>query len=139
MKQKSRTLILLSWMHDILLFEGIYVLAIAIWNIRGREVFFFLLNGLFMIFPVALSYLVVSKCKNLWLFLIFSLVTIWGIHTASGNIVTSWLTVFVFLFRFYVKMKPPSLPVKPNLRDSFAIVKQRVLAELDSMKIMNNL
>ena len=105
MKQKSRTLILLSWMHDILLFEGIYVLAIAIWNIRGWEVIFFLLNGLFMILPVALSYLVVSKCKNLWLFLIFSLVTIWGIHTASGNIVTSWLTVFVFLFRFYVKMK----------------------------------
>lgn len=29
---------------------------------------------------------------------------------------------------------PPSLPVKPELRDSFAIVKQVVLAELDSMK-----
>lgn len=29
---------------------------------------------------------------------------------------------------------PPSLPVKPELRDSFAIVKQTILAELDSMK-----
>lgn len=29
---------------------------------------------------------------------------------------------------------PPSLPVKPELRDSFAIVKQQVLAELDSLK-----
>lgn len=28
---------------------------------------------------------------------------------------------------------PPSLPVKPELRDSFQIVKQQVLAELDSM------
>lgn len=28
---------------------------------------------------------------------------------------------------------PPSLPVKPELRDSFAIVKQRVLAEMDSL------
>jgi hypothetical protein len=34
---------------------------------------------------------------------------------------------------------PPSLPVKPELRDSFAIVKQTVLAELDSMRIKNNL
>lgn len=29
---------------------------------------------------------------------------------------------------------PPSLPVKPELRDSFAIVKQTILAELDSMR-----
>lgn len=29
---------------------------------------------------------------------------------------------------------PPSLPVKPELRDSFAIVKQRVLAEMDSLR-----
>lgn len=28
---------------------------------------------------------------------------------------------------------PPSLPVKPELRDSFVIVKQRVLAEMDSL------
>ena len=34
---------------------------------------------------------------------------------------------------------PPSLPVKQELRDSFAIVKRTVLAELDSMRIKNNL
>ena len=34
---------------------------------------------------------------------------------------------------------PPSLPVNPELRDSFAIVKQTVLAELDSMRVKNNL
>ncbi|RHJ86533.1 M23 family metallopeptidase [Parabacteroides sp. AM08-6] len=33
---------------------------------------------------------------------------------------------------------PPSLPVKTELRDSFAIVKQTVLAELDSMKQFKN-
>lgn len=32
---------------------------------------------------------------------------------------------------------PPSLPVKPELRDSFALVKQTVLAELDSLKKEN--
>lgn len=31
---------------------------------------------------------------------------------------------------------PPSLPVKPELRDSFAIVKRMVLAELDSMHVL---
>ena len=33
---------------------------------------------------------------------------------------------------------PPSLPVKPELRDSFAVVKQAVLAELDSMRLKTN-
>lgn len=32
---------------------------------------------------------------------------------------------------------PPSLPVRPELRDSFAITKQLVLAELDSMQLKN--
>ena len=98
-------MILLSWIHDILLFEGIYVLAIAIWNIRGQEVIVFLLNGLFMIFPVSLSYIIIYKCRSLWIFLAFSLIMVWGMHTLSGNMITTWLTVFVFLFRFYVKMK----------------------------------
>ncbi len=105
MKEKSRAMILLSWIHDILLFEGIYVLAIAIWNIRGQEVIVFLLNGLFMIFPVSLSYIIIYKCRSLWIFLAFSLIMVWGMHTLSGNMITTWLTVFVFLFRFYVKMK----------------------------------
>ena len=34
---------------------------------------------------------------------------------------------------------PPSKPITPELRDSFAIIKQKVLAELDSMKIKNKL
>ena len=33
---------------------------------------------------------------------------------------------------------PPSLPVKPELRDSFAVVKKAVLAELDSMRLKTN-
>ena len=32
---------------------------------------------------------------------------------------------------------PPSLPVKPELRDSFQVVKQKVLAELDSLRLSN--
>lgn len=105
MKEKSRALILLSWIHDILLFEGIYVFAIAIWKLRGQEAIIFLLNGIFMIVPVALSYIVVCRCRNLWIFLAFSLIMAWAAHWVSGNIITSWLTVFVILFRFYVKMK----------------------------------
>lgn len=34
---------------------------------------------------------------------------------------------------------PPSLPVKPELRDSFAIVKEQVYAELDSMRNLKNI
>lgn len=105
MRKKSRTLLLLSWIHDLLLFEGIYVLATAVQGIRGREVTLFLLKGLIMLLPVALSYIVICKCRNLWFFLIFSLASIWFMKTISQSLLTGCLTAFVFLFRCYVKLK----------------------------------
>ena len=33
---------------------------------------------------------------------------------------------------------PPSLPVKPELRDSFQLAKQQFFAELDSMQKLSN-
>ena len=64
------------------------------------------------------------------------------------QLVQCFAEAFCLLFRVYkngqpinpLQMEaPPSLPVKPELRDSFAIVKQTVLAELDSMRVKNNL
>lgn len=105
MKEKSRVLILLSWIHDILFFEGIYVLAAAIRNSRGHELAASLLDGLFLLFPVILSYIVVCRCRNLWIFLVFSLVVTWGMKTVGGNILTGLLTAFIFAFRLYTKLK----------------------------------
>ncbi len=105
MKEKSRILILLSWIHDILFFEGIYVLAAAIQNSEGPELAASLLNGLFLLFPVILSYIVVCRCRNLWIFLVFSFAVTWGMRTASGNLLTGLLTAFIFVFRLYVKLK----------------------------------
>ena len=104
-KEKSPTLILLSWIHNILLFEGIYVLAAAIREIRGRGAVFFLLGGLILIFPIALSYIVVRRCRNLGIFLVFSLAVTWGIQAVSRDLLATLLTAFVFLFRIYVKIK----------------------------------
>lgn len=105
MRKKSRALILLSWIHDLLLFEGIYTLAAAIQGIKGRDVTFFLLKGLIMLLPVVLSYIVICKCRNLWIFLLFSLASIWFMKTISQNLLTGCLTAFLFLFRCYVKLK----------------------------------
>ncbi|MDE7037786.1 MAG: hypothetical protein K2O98_07495, partial [Lachnospiraceae bacterium] len=91
MKEKSRALILLAWVHDILIFEGIYVLAAAIQNLQGQEAVRFLLSGLFLLIPVVLSYLVICRCHNLLLFLAFSLAVTWGIQTISQNLITCLL------------------------------------------------
>ena len=70
MKEKSRALILLSWMHDLLLFEGIYVLAIAIWNIRGREAFSARTRGSVIYrgvqMPESLDLPCVFFCHDMW-------------------------------------------------------------------------
>ncbi len=105
MKEKSPVLILLSWIHDILIFEGIYALAAAILNCRGQELAVTLLNGVFMLCPVILSYLAIRRCRNLWIFLVVSLIVTWGMWTFSHSILTGLLTAFVFAFRFYVKIK----------------------------------
>ena len=105
MKEKSRALILLAWVHDILIFEGIYVLAATIQNLQGQEAVRFLLSGLFLLIPVVLSYLVICRCRNLLLFLAFSLAVTWGMQTISQNLVTGVLTGFIFLFRIYVRIK----------------------------------
>lgn len=64
-KGKNRVLIFLSWIHDLLLFEGVYVLASGIWDIKGQELKTFLLQGLFMLLPILLSYALIGRCRNL--------------------------------------------------------------------------
>lgn len=105
MKEKSHALLLLSWMHDILLFEGIYVLAAAIQNRNNQEIIPFLLQGLFVLFPVALSYILIRKCRNLFFYLILSLSASWVMYIMSKSLLTGCLTAFIFLFRCYVKLK----------------------------------
>lgn len=105
MKEKSHALLLLSWIHDILLFEGIYMLAAAVQNINKQEVIPFLFQGLLMLFPIVLSYILSRKCRNLWIFLILSLAASWGMYIAGKNPLTGCLTAFVFLFRCYVRLK----------------------------------
>lgn len=105
MKEKSRALTLLSWIHDILLFEGIYVLTAAIQGIRSREAALFLLSGLVLLFPVILSYIVIRKCRKPGIFLVFSLAAVWVMHAAGGNLLTTILTAFIFLFRIYTRIR----------------------------------
>lgn len=105
MKAKSRILILLSWIHDILLLEGVHVFAAAVQNIRGQELRVFLLRGLTMLVPVILSYFIICKCRNFWLFLVFSLAVTWGMWAVSKSIFIGSLTALVLLFRCYVKLK----------------------------------
>ncbi len=105
MRQKNHVLILLSWIHDILLFEGIYVLAAAIRHTEDTAIAMVLLKGFLMLVPVVLSYLVICRCRNLWIFLLFSAAITWGMKSVSQSILTGILTAFVCLSRCYVKLK----------------------------------
>lgn len=105
MKRKSLALTILSWIHDLLLFEGIYVLAAAVQKARGRELYILLFNGLLMLLPVILSYLVILRCQNLWIFLAISLAAAWGMKVLTQNLLTGCLSACVFLFRCYVKLR----------------------------------
>lgn len=105
MREKSRVRVLLSWIHDILLFEGIYMLASSVRNAGMQEIKFLLFQGLFMLVPVILSYIVIRRCRNLWIFLVFSLAVTWGMYSVSKSVLTGGLTAFVLLFRCHVRLK----------------------------------
>lgn len=104
-REKSPTLILLSWIHDILLFTGIYTLAAAIQNIRGQAAVLFLSSSLFLLFPLILSHIAVRRCRNLGIFLAFSIAITWTMHAVCQNLLTTIFTAFILLFRIHVKIR----------------------------------
>lgn len=111
-KGRSRGMILLSWIHDLLIFEGIYMLVAGVLNIKERETILFLLQGFVMLIPVILTYVVIRRCKSLWLFTLFSAVLTWVMKMLSGSALTGYLTAFVCLFRCYVRLKEGELRKK---------------------------
>ncbi len=103
--KKSFVLRLLSWVHDLLIFEGVYVLVAGVLHMRGQEVLLFLAQGMAMIIPVVLTDIVALRCKSLTLFCLFSAVLIGGMKLFFSHMLTAGLTVFVCLFRCYVKIR----------------------------------
>lgn len=105
MREKSRVRILLAWIHDMLLIEGVCVLTAAVQHLSGRDAEIFLLKGLFMFIPVVLSYILVRRCRNILVFLVFAMAAVWGMLAVSRSFLMAGLTAFVFLFRCYTKLK----------------------------------
>lgn len=103
--KKSFVMRLLSWVHDILIFEGIYMLAAGTLHVRGQEVPVFLAQGIALAIPLVLTDIVVLRCKSLLLFCLFSAALTWGMKLVFGYTLTAGLTVFVCLFRCYVKLR----------------------------------
>ncbi len=103
--KKSFALRLLSWVHDILIFEGVYVLAAGILHMRGGEVFAFLAQGTALAIPVVLTDIAARRCKSLTLFCLFSAALSWGMKLVFGSMLAAGLTGFVCLFRCYAKLR----------------------------------
>ena len=76
--KKSFVMRLLSWVHDILIFEGIYMLAAGTLHVRGQEVPVFLAQGIALVIPLVLTDIVVLRCKSLLIFCLFSAALTWG-------------------------------------------------------------
>ncbi len=103
--KKGFVLRLLSWVHDLLLIEGVYALAAGIGHREGQEAVLFILQGIVLLFPVILTDIMLRRCKSLGLFCLFGAALIWGIKTAAGDMLAAGLTVLICLYRCYVKIR----------------------------------
>lgn len=103
--KKGIVLRVLSWVHSMLIFEGVCVLSAGMGHMGSGELARFLLQGAGLIVPVAVTDILVRRCKRLWVFCIFGAVIVWAIELLTRSQLMGWLAVFICLFRCYVKLK----------------------------------
>ena len=110
---KSFGLRLLSWIHSMLIFEGVFVLSAGILHMKGERLVLFLAQGLVLAVPLVLTDVLVKRCKSLVLFCLLGAVLVWVMGLVSGNGLVRWITVFICLFRCYVRLKQGEIRKSP--------------------------
>ncbi len=141
---KSFGLRLLSWIHSMLIFEGVFVLSAGILHMKGERLVLFLAQGLVLAVPLVLTDVLVKRCKSLVLFCLLGAVLVWVMGLVSGNGLVRWITVFICLFRCYVRLKQGEirkrmreLPGEPGVSEAAAWLDVPDL--LDEPKLLHGL
>lgn len=104
-ERENRLLAVLSWLHTLLLLEGFYFLAAGFMNLEEARGLAYAAGGLWLAVPVVLSFFIIRKVGNLWLYLAVTAVCTVGIYELSRCLLTGVLTGVVFLIRSYVRIK----------------------------------
>lgn len=114
-EKRSPVFPILSWIHDVLLFAGLYIFAAGIIGMDGQEAFQFTLGAAVLIVPVMASWAAIRKIKPLWLYLAAGVAATGIMGAVTGNIMTGVCTALVFLIRGYVRIRKGQL--KRELQD----------------------
>lgn len=104
-RKKGFALRLLSWVHSILILEGVWVLFAGVRHMEGAALFRFLALGAVLFIPVVVTDMLVRRCKSLVLFCLFGTTLVWAMALFAGSRLVGWFTVLICLFRCYAKLK----------------------------------
>lgn len=98
-KLENRFLVLLSWIHSVLLFAGIYLVAAAFYGYRGSSLTRYFLRCLILLLPVVVSWLVVRRLRNFILYQAFGAAVTVAVWAVTQCILTAVFTELIFILR----------------------------------------
>lgn len=114
-EKRGMTPVLLSWIHDVLLFDGLYMVLAGFMDMEAQEARLYAVKGFLLIVPVIISWILIRKMKVLLLYVIAGAVTAFIMGAALDSVFTGILTGLIFIIRGYVKIKRAQL--KKEMQD----------------------
>lgn len=107
--------VILSWIHDVLLFDGLYMVLAGFIGMEIREAQFYAVKGFFLIIPVIISWILIRKLKVLLAYVISGAAVTFIMGAVFNSVLTGVLTALIFIIRGYVKIKKAQL--KKEMQD----------------------
>lgn len=104
-KRVRQLQVAMGWIHGLLLMECAYVLWAEIVQAGAGERRRLMLTGLWLALPIAASFFLVKKVRNLWLFLLSGIALSAALWRVSGSVLTGALSLLVFLTRSYARIR----------------------------------
>lgn len=115
--KKSRIPTLLTFLHVAFLFAPLYILVGSMVKLEGRALARFSIMGAFVVFPVAISYVILRRVKRLFVSVLLTVI-LTGIAIALGfwygdffnygnvimGVMNGSISLIIYLFRTYSKI-----------------------------------
>lgn len=105
LKTEKKMLAVLSFFHAVLLCSVFYPVLAAVFRMKTAETHGYLLQCLWLFVPVLISYWSIRRIKGVFGYLLIAAGTCWGIFQFTDCILTTVLTVLIFLIRCYVRIR----------------------------------
>lgn len=92
-------LMVLPWLHALFLFGGVYLLAAGFFTMDRGEALRYLFSSLVLLIPTAVSWLLIRKIRNFFLYQLAGLGMTALIWLLTSSVLTAVLTEVIFLIR----------------------------------------